>query len=100
MDELADWTTRLMDELKVERAYVAGNSMGCQVALSLARRFPERVAGLILLGPTTGNSQVPFWRYALGLLMDGIGESPDVQPEAAADALQMGLGATWRRCGT
>ena len=91
MDELADWTARLMDVLKVERAYVGGNSMGCQVALSLARRHPERVAGLILLGPTTGSSQVPFWRYALGLLMDGVGESPMYNLKLLRMYSQMGL---------
>ena len=91
MDELADWTTRLMDVLHIERAYVAGNSMGCQVALSLARRHPERVAGLILLGPTTGNSQVPFWRYALGLLRDGFGESLPYNLTLLKMYSQMGL---------
>ena len=91
MDELADWAARLMDVLKVERAYVGGNSMGCQVALSLARRHPERVGGLILLGPTTGHSQVPFWRYALGLLLDGIGESPVYNLKLLGMYSQMGL---------
>ena len=43
MEDLADWTARLMETLGVTRAHLAGNSMGCQVALALARRQPERV---------------------------------------------------------
>ncbi len=74
MEDLADWTARLMDTLGVERAYLAGNSMGCQVALALARRQPERVGGLVLVGPTVGEQYIPFWRYALGLLLDGCRE--------------------------
>lgn len=74
MADLADWTVRLMDALGVERAHLAGNSMGCQVALALARRHPERVGGLVLVGPTVGEQYIPFWRYALGLLLDGIRE--------------------------
>ena len=72
--DLAEWTTRLMDALGVEQAHLAGNSMGCQVALALARRHPERVGGLVLVGPTVGEQYIPFWRYALGLLLDGCRE--------------------------
>ena len=74
MADLADWTVRLMDTLSVERAHLAGNSMGCQVALALARRHPARVGGLVLVGPTVGEQYIPFWRYALGLLLDGVRE--------------------------
>ncbi len=74
IDELADWTARLMDELGVERAHLAGNSMGCQVALALARRHPERAGGLVLVGPTTGAGRVPYWRYVVGLFCDGFRE--------------------------
>ena len=69
MEELADWAVRLMDALGVDRAHLAGNSMGCQVALALARRHPARVGGLVLVGPTAGERYIPFWRYALGLLL-------------------------------
>lgn len=73
VDALADWTARLLDDLGVARAHVAGNSMGCQVALALARRHPERVGGLVLVGPTQG-VVVPGWRYAVGTMMDGMRE--------------------------
>ena len=91
MTELADWTTRLMDTLGVTRAHIAGNSMGCQVALALARRHPERVGGLVLLGPTTGKSQVPIWRYVIGLLLDGFAESPSYNLTLLRMYAQMGL---------
>ena len=74
MAELADWTVRLMDALEIEKAHLAGNSMGCQVALALARRHPQRVGGLVLVGPTAGEKYIPLWRYALGLLLDGCRE--------------------------
>ena len=74
MEDLADWAARLLDVLGVAQVHVAGNSMGCQVALALARRHPERVGGLILVGPTVGEQYVPAWRYALGLLVDGTRE--------------------------
>ena len=74
MEELADWAVRLMDGLGLERVHLAANSMGCQVALALARRHPARVGGMVLVGPTAGESYIPFWRYALGLVLDGCRE--------------------------
>ena len=74
MADLADWVTRLMDAQGVARAHLAGNSMGCQVALAVARRHPERVGGLVLLGPTVGEEYVSAGRYAVGLLLDGVQE--------------------------
>src|SRR5438046_1071077 len=47
--EMADWSARLLDTLRIERAHVTGYSMGCQVALALARRHPERVGSLVLV---------------------------------------------------
>lgn len=38
----------LLDHLGVERAVVAGLSMGGQVAMAFADQFPERLAGLVL----------------------------------------------------
>jgi 3-oxoadipate enol-lactonase len=44
----ADDLIGLLDRLRVRRAVVAGLSMGGYIAFDLVRRFPERVAGLIL----------------------------------------------------
>jgi len=70
MDELADWCVRLLDAQGLARVHVVGNSMGCQVALALARRHGDRVGGIVLQGPTTGDAKVPKWRYTLGLIAD------------------------------
>lgn len=75
INDLGDWAARLLDALGIERAHVAGSSMGCQVALALARRHSRRVGGVVLVGPTTGARLVPFWRYLIGLAHDGFGET-------------------------
>jgi pimeloyl-ACP methyl ester carboxylesterase len=46
--DCADDVAALLDELGVERAVVAGYSMGGAVAQLMWRRHPERVAGLVL----------------------------------------------------
>ena len=75
IEDLADWAARLLDALGIERAHAAGSSMGCQVALALARRHPGRVGGVVLVAPTTGRRVVPAWRYLIGLPLDGLAET-------------------------
>lgn len=48
--QLADDAAEVLHQLGVEHAYVAGISMGAQVAQILARRYPHRVDGIILGG--------------------------------------------------
>jgi 3-oxoadipate enol-lactonase/4-carboxymuconolactone decarboxylase len=51
-DAFADVLAALLDDLGLERAHVAGLSMGGGVALTFAARHPERVRALILMAPT------------------------------------------------
>jgi len=50
-DRLVDDVIELMDHLGVERFVAIGQSLGSAVALRLAMRFPDRVAGLVLANP-------------------------------------------------
>lgn len=48
--EMADWLTRLLDAAGVEKAALAGHSMGALVALDAAARHADRVTSICLLG--------------------------------------------------
>lgn len=50
IEAMADWVIALMDAAKVERAALAGHSMGSLIALEAAGRAPERMRALALLG--------------------------------------------------
>ena len=50
VEQLAADVVAVLDEAGVERAVVAGHSMGSIVATRLALDHPERVAGLVLMG--------------------------------------------------
>lgn len=49
---LARGATRVLDELGLETAHIAGASLGGAVALQVALRVPHRVRSLILMGTT------------------------------------------------
>lgn len=50
IEALADWLLALLDAAGVERAALAGHSMGSLAALEAAARAPERVTHLVMLG--------------------------------------------------
>lgn len=54
IDDCADMAAALLDELRVERATVAGCSMGGYITLAMYRRHPERVAAMILANTRAG----------------------------------------------
>jgi pimeloyl-ACP methyl ester carboxylesterase len=50
--DLAEDLEAVLDQLEVERAVLAGASMGAHTLLSFALRAPERVAGLVVITPS------------------------------------------------
>jgi pimeloyl-ACP methyl ester carboxylesterase len=54
MSLLAGDVAALLDELKLEQVLLAGHSMGGYVALAFAQAYPQRLAGLALVGALPG----------------------------------------------
>jgi pimeloyl-ACP methyl ester carboxylesterase len=63
--DCADDVAALLRELEIPRAIVVGFSMGGPIALLLARRHPERVAGLVLAATASvfSTTRVERWRW-------------------------------------
>ncbi len=89
--ELADWLARVLDALGISQANFAGNSLGGQVLLALARRHPARVGRLVLVGSTVGGQYISLARYAAGLVLDGIQEPLYYTVVLSRMYFQMGL---------
>ena len=49
MRGMAEDIVKVMDDLSIEKAVLAGNSMGGYVSLAFAQHFPDRLAGLALV---------------------------------------------------
>ncbi len=75
-----DYARQIVEELdEAEQAIFAGLSMGGYIALSIARNFPERMAGLILIDTreTADNDEQRKGRYAM---IEKVREAGSVQP--------------------
>ncbi len=69
IDFICDDLIALMNKLGIQKAVIAGHSMGVQVALEFHRRSPERVAGLVLLCGSYGTPLDTWHNHSLMRLM-------------------------------
>jgi 2-hydroxy-6-oxonona-2,4-dienedioate hydrolase len=88
--EQAEAVLRWADARGIGRAVYVGHSLSCQSVLELAARAPERVAGLVLAAPTGDPRPGRWWRETVGLLLDGLRESPALYPIVAQAYLAAG----------
>jgi pimeloyl-ACP methyl ester carboxylesterase len=83
---LADW----LEAAGLPPVVVVGNSFGCQVAVELAVRRPDRVGGLVLVGPTIDPSARTAARQVLRWLRDTLREDPLQLPILVRDVRDAG----------
>ena len=94
MDQIADDGAALLGLLGIEKAVVAGCSMGGYAAFAFARRHPERLEGLVLQDTRAGADTEDARAYRATLAAKVLEEGP----RAAADAfLPKLVGETTRR---
>jgi pimeloyl-ACP methyl ester carboxylesterase len=85
-DHLADW----LEATGSPPVVVLGNSFGCQVAVDLAVRHPDRVCGLVLVGPTVDPAARTATRQILRWLRDTAREDPLQLPVLLRDVRDAG----------
>jgi pimeloyl-ACP methyl ester carboxylesterase len=52
LDQLTEWLDAWLDARGIERASFIGNSMGCELIITLGAVHPNRVARIVLQGPS------------------------------------------------
>jgi pimeloyl-ACP methyl ester carboxylesterase len=74
---IADLARVVAEQIGEERFFLGGHSMGAHTAVGYALRYPERLAGLAVIGPTflgaTGPESLAYWDgLAAALEADGV----------------------------
>lgn len=90
-EALAQW----LETTGRQRSVLVGNSMGCQIAVEVAARFPELVAGLVLNGPTMERGARSGWRQLMRMVASAPLESPTLGLVLARDYLDCGFRRLW-----
>ncbi len=86
--DMARDSVGVLDALKIERAHIAGASMGGMIAQHIAAEHPERVSALTLIMTTSGARQLPKpSAKARAVLMDRRGQDSK-NIEAIVDRLE------------
>jgi pimeloyl-ACP methyl ester carboxylesterase len=89
--ELADALAAWMKANALERAVMLGNSLGAQIIVDFAVRYPEQVERAVLIAPTIDPRARRFMRQLMRLLVDVLREPFSLYPIAAGDYLRAGL---------
>jgi pimeloyl-ACP methyl ester carboxylesterase len=74
----------------IARAPLVANSLGCQIAVDLAVRRPERVESVVLVGPTMDPAAPTLLAQALRLARDVVREPLGLTLTEASDYLRFG----------
>jgi 2-hydroxy-6-oxonona-2,4-dienedioate hydrolase len=91
VSELADTLLAWFDAIGLERPVLVANSFGCQVVVDLAARYPDRIALLVLLGPTVDPRARNVWRIVGRWLLDIPLEPPSLALLILRDLVDMGI---------
>ena len=94
MSELADALVGWMQAMGLSSATFLGNSMGCQVIVNVALRYPERVRRAILVGPTMDPQVRTIHRAGPRLLLDCLREPVHFLPVLVREYGHAGLRRT------
>jgi len=87
---LAAATAGWLDATDVRHAILVGNSVGSQVAVDLAARFPDHAAGLVLTGLALGGQRRGPWSQIGRALVDIPREPVALWPMQARDFIAAG----------
>ena len=91
IDELADMLGRWIEAAGLIRPAIVANSMGCQIATSLAVQRPNRVGPMVLIGPTVDPSRRRARRQLLSAVRDSGREPFALLALAARDNASVGI---------
>lgn len=89
--ELADALCAWMTANGLERAVLLGNSLGSEIIVDLAVRYPKRVERAILVAPPIDRQARSFLRQLARLLLDATREPVSLLPIVISDYLRGGI---------
>ena len=94
--DLADVLAGYMQAAGIGRAAMIANSLGCQIVVDFALRYPDRIDRAVLVGPTMDAQARTVLRQFWRLVLDSLREPPSQPFVVGFDYLRTGLRRTLR----
>ena len=69
LEALAEDAVGLMDNLSMEKAVIVGHSMGGTMVFTIAAAYPDRVTGVVAIGPVNPKLEFSFHLSLLQTLL-------------------------------
>ena len=91
IDELGAAVVRFMDQQRIERAVLLGNSLGCPIIASMLDEHKDRIESIVFVSPAGGFHNLPIYRGVAQMVLAGLQEPPQMFPIALADYARYGL---------
>ena len=92
---LADAVARFMDHVKLDKATLLGNSLGCPITAAFVAQHRDRIERAILVSPAGGPHNRPIVKGVGQLALAGLREPLGMAPIAIKDYLHYGIPQTW-----
>ncbi|KAH9844978.1 Ndr family [Teratosphaeria destructans] len=88
LEQLGDDVLGLMDHLNIDRALIAGHSMGGTMVCTIAAKYPQRVIGFVAIGPVSPSvvNKEAFQQRINTVEKDGMEPLANSIPTAATNA--------------
>jgi 2-hydroxy-6-oxonona-2,4-dienedioate hydrolase len=99
ISQLSDAVAGILQHLGDGPIPLLGNSLGCQILVDLAARYPERAGRLVLVGPTIDPRGRSAAKQFARLLLNALREEPSLVVVAIFDYLRAGFWRIWRTLG-
>ena len=91
VDEMATELAAVVDELGLGPAVLVGHSMGAQWVVEAARRRPELISLVVVIGPVADDRRRTFPAQAAALAVDTLREPPGANLIVFTDYLRCGV---------
>jgi len=85
-----------LDRLDLPPVVLVGHSASCQVVAEAAAAAPDRVVGLVLIGPTTDPAARTWWRLGMRWLRTAVHERPRLVPSLVRQYARTGMWSMFR----
>lgn len=88
IERLVSTTNSFLDEMGMNRTAIVGHGFGAQVAIAIAKKYPERVDRMALLDPSDFSLPQSIEALRYSQLLELVKKEPGISPAVITDSMK------------